>query len=124
MRSDTDTVEFWNDTWSTMGHTFSHYDQILMDCADDLEPGRALDIGCGSGGNAVWLAERGWQVTGVDFSDVAIEQARVRAADKRVEVEFVVSDATMYRPDGQYDLITSFYIHLWPEQRARGCWPT
>ena len=119
MRSDTDTVEFWNDTWSTMGHTFSDYDQILMDCAGNLERGRALDLGCGSGGNAVWLAERGWQVTGVDFSDVAIEKARVRAADKRVEVEFVVSDVTAYRPDGLYDLIISFYIQLWPGQRAR-----
>ncbi|MCY4653771.1 MAG: methyltransferase domain-containing protein [Dehalococcoidia bacterium] len=119
MRSDTDTVEFWNDTWSEAGHTFSHYDQALMDCAGNLEPGRALDLGCGSGGNAVWLAERGWQVTGVDFSEVAIEKARTRAADKQVEVEFVVSDATAYRPDGLYDLITSFYIHLWPEQRAR-----
>lgn len=119
MRSDTDTAEFWNDTWSTMGHTFSEYDQVLEDCAGNLEPGRALDLGCGSGGNAVWLAEHGWQVTGVDFSDVAIEKARIRAADKRVEVEFVVSDATAYRPDGLYDLIISFYIHLWPEQRAR-----
>ena len=119
MRSDTDTVEFWNDTWSTMGHTFSDHDQILMDCAGNLEPGRALDLGCGSGGNAVWLAEHGWQVSGVDFSGVAIEKARTRAADKRVEAEFVVSDATAYRPDGLYDLIISFYIHLWPEQRAR-----
>ena len=119
MRLDTDTVEFWNDTWSTMGHTFSDYDQVLMDCAGNLEPGRALDLGCGSGGNAVWLAERGWRVTGVDFSDVAIEKARIRAADKRVEVEFAVSDATVYSPDGLYDLITFFYIHLWPEQRAR-----
>ena len=119
MRSDTDTVEFWNKTWSSMGHTFSDYDQALVDCAANLEPGRALDLGCGSGGNAVWLAERGWQVTGIDFSDVAIERARIRAADNRVEVKFMVSDATVYRPDGLYDLITSFYIHLWPEQRAQ-----
>ena len=119
MRSDTDTVEFWNDTWSSMSHTFSHYDKALIDCAGKLEPGRALDLGCGSGGNAVWLAEHGWQVTGVDFSDVAIEQARIRAADEQVEVEFVVSDAAVYRPEGLYDLIISFYIHLWPEQRAR-----
>ena len=119
MRSDTDTVEFWNDTWSTMGHTFSDCDQILVDCAGNLEPGRALDLGCGSGGNAVWLAEHGWQVTGVDFSDVAIEKARIRAADAQVEVEFVVSDAAVYSPEGLYDLIISFYIHLWPEQRAQ-----
>lgn len=46
----------------------------------DLVPGRALDLGCGEGRNAVWLAEQGWRVTGVDFSRVALEKAR-RLAD-------------------------------------------
>lgn len=119
MKSDSYTVEFWNDTWSSMSHSFTHSDKVLMDCTGNLEPGRALDLGCGIGENAIWLAEHDWRVTGVDFSDVAIEKARKRAADKRVEVEFVVSDASVYRPSGRYDLITSFYIHLWPEQRAR-----
>ena len=115
----TDTMEFWNDTWSTMDHTFADYDEVLADHAEGLKPGHALDLGCGSGGNAVWLAERGWKVTAVDFSEVAIEKARMRAADRGVEVEFAVSNVTTYQPDGQYDLITSFYIQLWPDQRAR-----
>ena len=115
----TDTVEFWNEIWSTMDHTFADYDETLVGHVKDLKPGRALDLGCGSGGNATWLAERGWKVTGVDFSDAAIEKAKVRAAERGVEVEFVVSDVTAYRPDGLYDLITSFYIQLWPDQRAR-----
>ena len=115
----TDTVEFWDDTWATMEHTFADYDGLLAEHTKSLKPGRALDLGCGSGGNAVWLAERGWQVTAVDFSAVAIEKAKLRAADKRVEVEFIVSDVTAYQPNGLYDLITSFYIQLWPEQRAR-----
>ncbi len=115
----TDTIEFWNETWATMDHTFADYDDTLADHAGGLPPGRALDLGCGSGGNAVWLAMRGWQTTAVDFSEVAIEKARMRAADSGVEVEFVVSDVTTYRPEGRYDLIMSFYIQLWPEQRAR-----
>ena len=119
MKSDSYTVEFWNDTWSSMSHSFTHSAKVLMDCTGNLEPGRALDLGCGIGENAIWLAERGWQVTGVDFSDVAIEKAKVRAADKRVEVDFIVSDASVYLPSGRYDLITSFYIHLLPEERAR-----
>ncbi len=114
-----DTVEFWNDIWSTAGHTFADFDGLLAEYAQGLKPGRALDLGCGLGGNAVWLAERGWQVTAIDFSGVALEKAKVRAADRRVEVEFIVSDVTAYRPNGQYDLITSFYIQLSPEQRAQ-----
>ena len=114
-----DTVEFWNATWSTMDHTFVDHDELLVEHTRDLKPGRALDLGCGSGGNAVWLAKRGWQATAVDFSGVAIEKAKVRAAGSLVEVEFVVSDVTTYRPNGLYNLITSFYIQLWPEQRAQ-----
>ena len=117
MRSDT--TEFWNDTWSTMDHTFADYDETLVEHAGEVQPGRALDLGCGSGGNAVWLAKRGWQVTAVDFSDVAIEKARMRAAGSGVEVEFLVSDVTTYQPKEKYDLITSFYIHLWPKERAQ-----
>ena len=117
MRSDT--VEFWNDIWSTMDHTFADHDELLAKHTGHLKPGRALDLGCGSGGNAIWLAQRGWQVTAVDFSDVAIEKGKAQAADKRVGVEFVASDVTTYQPDGLYDLIISFYIHLWPNQRAQ-----
>ena len=114
-----DTVEFWNDIWSRMDHTFADYDDLLVRHAEGLEPGRALELGCGSGGNAVWLAQRGWQVTAVDFSEVAIEKARERAAGQNCSVEFVVSDAIGYRPEGKFDLIISFYIQLWPQGRAQ-----
>ena len=114
-----DTVEFWDDIWATMEHTFSDYDALLAEHTERLKPGRALELGCGSGGNAVWLAVRGWKVTAVDFSAVAIEKAKQRADDRQVEVEFIVSDAAAYRPHGLYDLITTFYIQLWPEQRAQ-----
>ncbi len=114
-----DTVEFWNDVWATMDHTFAGPDQLLAEQIQGLNPGRALDLGCGSGGNAVWLAGRGWQVTAVDFSSVAIGKAKLRAADNQVEVKFIVSDVTAYRPGELYDLIICFYIQLWPELRAR-----
>ena len=114
-----DTVEFWDDIWATMGHTGADYDALLAEHSREFKPGRALDLGCGSGGNAVWLAERGWQVTAIDFSGVAIEKGKQRAANQRVEVEFIESDVTAYLPYGPYDLITTFYIQLWPEQRAQ-----
>ena len=116
---ESDTVEFWDDLWATMEHTFADHDELLAQYTQDLTPGRALDLGCGSGGNAVWLAGRGWQLTAVDFSAVAIEKAKLRAIDMSAKAEFVVSDVTAFRPKGLYDLITSFYIQLWPEQRAQ-----
>ena len=117
MRSDT--VEFWNHIWTTKGEVFAGYDELLEKHAGYLKPGRALDLGCGSGGNAMWLTQQGWQVTAVDFSEVAIEMGKLQAADGQLGVEFVVSDVSLFRPSGLYELIISFYIHLWPRQRAQ-----
>ena len=113
------TAELWNEIWSGSDHNRAGHDGLLVECAGDLEPGLALDLGCGLGGNAVWLAARGWRVTAVDFSHVAIGKARALASDCGVEVEFLISDAATYRPSGSYDLIMAFYIQLAPRQRAR-----
>jgi SAM-dependent methyltransferase len=61
----------------------------LFEGTDAIEPGRALDIGCGSGRDAVHLAGRGWEVTAVDVVDKALERARQRAVDEGVEVRWV-----------------------------------
>src|SRR3954466_2691242 len=74
-----------------------------------LPPGRALDLACGEGRNAIWLAERGWTVTAVDFSDVAVEKGRSRNAD----IDFRVADVLELEPDEQtYDLVIVFYLQL------------
>ena len=79
----------------------------------DLEPGRALDLACGEGQNAIWLASLGWEVTGVDFSQVAIEKARARAERDGVRVEFTCADLLEYRPDpGAFDLVLVLYLHI------------
>ena len=114
----TDTPEFWNETWADIEDCGSGSDEILVDQVKRLTPGRALDIGCGTGGNAVWLAEQGWQVTAADYSVVAIEKGKRLAAERGVNIEFVVADASQYQPQGHYDLITCFYIQLFPQQRA------
>ena len=78
-----------------------------------LAPGRALDLACGEGRNAVWLAERGWEVTGVDFSDVALAKAAELAASRGVEVEWVVADVLEYEPEPHaYDLVAVLYLQL------------
>ena len=114
----TDTPEFWNELWADIEDCGSGSDEILVRQVERLTPGRALDIGCGAGGNAVWLAKQAWQVTAADHSEVAIEKGKRLAAEQGVNVEFVVTDASTYQPQGQYDLITCFYIQMFPRQRA------
>lgn len=87
---------------------------------EGLEPGRALDLACGEGRNAVWLAERGWRVTAVDFSDVALEKARRLAASRGVEVEWVVADLLAFEPDPRsFDLVALLYLQLPHEELER-----
>ena len=114
-----DTREFWNEMWAEHDDFTPDADDLLVAEMEGLTPGRALDIGCGAGGNAVWLAQQGWQVTATDFADAAIEKGRRLATKLGVQVEFVVAGATTFQPDGQYDLITSFYVQLPPDQRAK-----
>jgi SAM-dependent methyltransferase len=66
----------------------------LADLVDGRAPGRALDIGCGTGTDALYLAGRGWDTTGIDFAPKAITAARKKADDAGVRAEFVVGDAS------------------------------
>ncbi len=77
----------------------------------DLPPGRALDLACGEGRNAIWLARRGWRVTAVDFSPVAIEKARTLSAGDEA-VEWVCADALTYRIGQPVDLVLMIYLQL------------
>ena len=80
---------------------------------EGLESGRALDLACGEGRNAVWLAERGWRVTGVDFSDVALAKAAELAASRGVDVDWVVADVLDHRPEARaFDLVAVLYLQL------------
>jgi SAM-dependent methyltransferase len=86
---------------------------------EPLQPGRALDLACGEGRNAVWLAERGWSVTGIDYADVAVERARRLAAARGLAVRFVVGDVlTEPLDDGAYDLVLLSYVQLPSDERA------
>jgi 2-polyprenyl-3-methyl-5-hydroxy-6-metoxy-1,4-benzoquinol methylase len=85
-----------------------------------LRPGRALDVAAGEGRNAIWLAERGWQVTAVDFSEVAVAKGRRLAEARGVAVDWVVADVTVFRPEsGAFDLVAVLYLHLPAEERRR-----
>ncbi len=76
-------------------------------------PGRALDLGAGEGRNAIWLAGLGWQVTAVDFSEVAVDRARRLAEQRGATVEWVVADLRTYQPPpGVFDAVVVAYLHL------------
>jgi len=92
--------------------------RFLVAEASGLRPGRALDLACGEGRNAVWLAEQGWQVTGVDFSEVALDKARDLAAARGVEAEWEQADLLAYQPAPRaFDLVLVFYLQLPAAQR-------
>jgi SAM-dependent methyltransferase len=83
-----------------------------------LVPGSALDLACGEGRNAIWLAELGWDVTAVDFSEVAISRARERATRDGAPVEFLCADLLDFEPEpGAYDLVLVLYLHLPSDER-------
>jgi SAM-dependent methyltransferase len=80
-------------------------------------PGAALDLACGEGRNALWLAGLGWEVTAVDFSPVAIEKARTLAAGAQGPVTWVVADALTYRAPEPVDLALLCYLQLPADER-------
>ena len=87
--------------------------QQFADIVSNLQPRSALDVACGEGRNAIWLAERGWQATAVDFSAEAVEKARQIAERRGVTIGAEVADLTQYEPTpGGYDLVVIAYLQL------------
>jgi SAM-dependent methyltransferase len=88
---------------------------VLVAEVSGLAPGRALDLGCGEGADAVWLAMQGWQVTAVDISGVALERAAGHAAEAGVTIDFQHRDLSVSFPEGSFDLISAQFLHFWGE---------
>lgn len=85
----------------------------------DLRIGTAIDLAAGEGRNAVWLAQRGWQVTAVDFSRVGLDKARRLAADRGVaeRVRLVHADVLAYAPEAPVDLVLIAYLQIPPDEQ-------
>ena len=97
----------------------SEANRFLVAEAAALAPARALDLACGEGRNAVWLAERGWRVTGVDFSKVGLEKARALAQARGVHADWVAADLLEYGPEpSAFGLVIVFYLQV-PARRAQ-----
>ena len=106
--------EDWDKRYASVDNLWAvKPNRFLVAEVTDLQPGRALDLACGEGQNAIWLATLGWDVTGVDFSEVAIAKARARAEREGVRVAFACADLLGYEAaPGAFDLVLLLYLHI------------
>ncbi|MBC3839985.1 class I SAM-dependent methyltransferase [Streptacidiphilus sp. 4-A2] len=115
---------FWDDRYRSAHSVWSGRPNAhLISEVTGLTPGSALDIGCGEGADALWLAQQGWTVTAVDLSVVALERAAARAAEAdpqaAARITWKHADITEWTPEaGAYDLVSSHYIHVVQERRG------
>lgn len=112
-------AEDWDERWRLrLAERMREPSRFLLEAAGDLAPGRALDLACGAGRNATWLAERGWHVTAVDFSPVALSAARALAAERGVEVDWIEADVVRWQPPARtFDLVCVLYLQLPASER-------
>jgi 2-polyprenyl-3-methyl-5-hydroxy-6-metoxy-1,4-benzoquinol methylase len=107
---------FWDERYAAHDRVWSGLpNQRLVEHAGGLAPGLALDVGCGEGADVVWLAERGWRVTGADVSVVALDKARQHAGEAGVadRTDWVHADLVAGDPlPGGADLVTAMYVHV------------
>lgn len=111
----TDPTTFWNELYASKDQVWSgKVNQTLAAVVEELQPGRSLDLGCGEGGDVLWLAEHGWQATGFELSEIAIERARAEAAERGLteRVTFISQNLQDWQPgkDEQFDLVTASFL--------------
>ncbi|MGX9792285.1 class I SAM-dependent methyltransferase [Mycobacterium sp. MMS18-G62] len=109
-----DAKSTWEERYSERNRIWSgRVNFRLAEVASTRKPGSALDLGCGEGADACWLAERGWRVVAVDISETALqraaEDARVRGLGDRID--FQQHDLSESFPVGTFDLVSAQYLH-------------
>ncbi|GAB3600536.1 class I SAM-dependent methyltransferase [Microbacterium tumbae] len=117
MTERTTAAEFWERRYAGAGAIWSgRVNRALSDVAETLTPGTALDLGCGEGGDAVWLARHGWTVTGLDLSATAVGRAREAAAAAGLagSARFEIADLAAWDAPEEYDLVTASFLQSWP----------
>ena len=114
MNGHPDRRDYWNDRYATQGLVWGgEANQFVAAELSGLTPRRVLDLGCGQGRNAIWLARQGHDVTAIDVSDVAIEQAKVLADEAGVHVTWTAHDLATWQPEPEtYDLVVLSYLQL------------
>jgi SAM-dependent methyltransferase len=118
-------AQAWNERYAAAELVWSaEPNRFVAEIVAPLDPGSAVDIAAGEGRNAIWLAQQGWTVLATDYSDVAIQRLRDRAAallgDQADRLRAVVADATLPVPSGQvHDLVIFSYLQLPAEQMGQ-----
>ena len=105
---------FWEDHYGRHERVWSgRANPVLVDVVGGLRPGMALDLGCGEGGDAIWLAHQGWRVTAVDVSATALERAAAEATAAGVaeRIDLQRHDLALTFPSGEFDLVSAQYLH-------------
>ncbi|GAA0386983.1 class I SAM-dependent methyltransferase [Microbispora corallina] len=106
--------DFWEDFYRERDqHWSGRPNELLVREVSPLPPATALDLGCGEGGDAIWLAHRGWRVTAADISAVALGRAEARAAEEGVAglIDWQRHDLARSFPAGTFDLVSAAYLH-------------
>jgi SAM-dependent methyltransferase len=112
--SNTDAKTTWEQRYGERDRIWSGRVNVrLAEVVATREAGRALDLGCGEGADACWLAERGWTVVAVDISDTALQRAAEDADTRGLgdRIEFVQHDLSDSFPDGTFDLVSAQFLH-------------
>jgi SAM-dependent methyltransferase len=105
---------FWEARYCRRGRVWSgRPNPVLVDVVGSLRPGTALDLGCGEGGDAIWLARQGWRVTAVDVAATALDRAAADAATAGVadRIDLRQHDLAATFPSGAFDLVSAQYLH-------------
>lgn len=106
----------WDERYAASRQWSVTPNQFVAAALRELPPARALDLACGEGRNAIWLASLGWDVTAVDFSGVGVERGRSAAQDAGLEVRWMVGDV-LTDPLPETDLVVLAYLQLPDDQR-------
>ena len=109
-----DLEAFWEAHYGARDRVWSgNPNAVLVDEVQRLAPGTALDLGCGEGGDALWLAAQGWRVTGVDVSATALERAAQEAEHRGLgdRIDWQHHDLGTSFPEGRFDLVCAFFLH-------------
>jgi SAM-dependent methyltransferase len=112
--ADGDVREFWEQFYGDRDQVWSgRPNEVLVEECEGLEPATALDLGCGEGADAIWLAQQGWAVTAADVSQVAIDRGRRHAAAAGVadRITWEQHDFSRSIPSGPFALVSAHFLH-------------
>ncbi len=115
-----DAKSFWEERYSSSERVWSGKVNASAAAAlEHLAPGSSLDLGCGEGGDVLWLAERGWRALGLDISPTAVARGEAEARARALpQARFVAADLTSWEPDERFDLVSATFLHS-PARLAR-----